>query len=96
MKRVRCFLLLAALATSVGAAASSITPSVTGTVSQVSPGSASTLVTINGHAYAMTSDTQPGGTRPTVRAGQVVTAYLAADGKTVILIQPVVTGATHP
>lgn len=96
MKHARCLLLLAALATSVGAMASSITPSVTGTVSRVSPGSASTQLTINGHTYTMTPDTRPEGTRATVKPGQVVTVYLAADGETVIKLQPVVASAAHP
>ena len=96
MKHVRCFLMLTALTISAHAAASSITPSITGTVSQVSLGSASTQVTINGHAYSLTADTQPNGTHQALQPGEVVTVYLASDGQTVIMIQPVVNDSTTP
>jgi hypothetical protein len=96
MKRVRCFLMLTALTISTHAAASSITPSITGIVSQVNSGSASTQVTIGGHVYTLTAETQQKGTHQTLQPGEVVTLYLAADGHTVIMIQPVVNVPTTP
>jgi hypothetical protein len=94
MKITRFFITLAACSISLGAMASMVTPSATGTVANVEPRGSTTQVSIAGQSYTVTADTHPKGINQTLKPGQVVTLELAADGRTVLLIQPA--AAAHP
>ncbi len=91
MKFRRCFIPLAALGLSTAAAASAVAPSVTGTITQVTPSGADSRVVIRGHTYTVTRQTKGVGASGTLEPGQKVTFFLSPDGRTVILAQ-----APHP
>ncbi len=93
--KIACFFItLAAFSISSGVLASMVTPSTSGSVTKVEPRGSTTQVTIAGHTYTLTANTRPNGINQTLKPGQVVTLELAADGRTVLLIQPA--AAAHP
>lgn len=85
------FMLLAALGTTTGAMASAVAPSITGTVTQVTPRGTDSRVTINGHTYTVTRQTRssnaPASGSASLQPGQKVTLFLSGDGHSVIMIQ---------
>ncbi len=97
MKLECCFVLLSTLGIGSGAMASAVAPSVTGTVTEVSPRGTDTEVMINGHAYTITTQTRSTGATRTLQPGQKVTLYLSSDGHTVLMTQADdAPHATHP
>ena len=96
MKLVSCFVLLAALAIGSGALASAVAPSVTGTVTGVSPRGTDTQVMINGHTYTVTAHTRSAGAGGALQPGQKVTLYLSSDGHTVLMTHADGSHAVHP
>ena len=96
MKLESCLVLLAALAISSGAMASAVAPSVTGTVTGVSPRGTDTQVTMNGHIYTITTQTRSAGATHALQPGQKATFFLSSDGHTVLMTQADAPHATHP
>lgn len=96
MKLASCSVLLAALAISTGAMASAVAPSITGTVTGVSPRGTDTQVTMNGHTYTITAQTRSAGATRALQPGQKVTFFLSSDGHTVLMTHADAPHATHP
>lgn len=97
MKTTSCFALLATLGLSTAVVASSVAPSVTGTVTRVIPVGNEKQVTINGHTYTVTTNTKSYGTTAQLQPGQPVTLLLAGDGHTVMMTNAAGTTITsHP
>lgn len=96
MKLVSCFVLLAALGIGTSAMASAVAPSVTGTVTGVSPRGTDTQVMMNGHTYTITTHTRSAGAAGALQPGQKVTFFLSSDGHTVLMTQADAPHATHP
>jgi hypothetical protein len=82
---------------SVGhAAASAVTPSVTGTVTQVVPSGNVKRITVNGHVYTVTANTKSDSATSSLQAGQTITVLVAQDGNTAMMIRAASSTATHP
>ena len=96
MKLESFFALLLTLGIGSGAMASAVAPSVTGTVTGVSPRGTDTQVTMNGHTYTVTAQTRSAGATHALQPGQKVTFYLSSDGHTVLMTQADAPHATHP
>lgn len=96
MKLESCLVVLTALAVSSSAMASAVAPSVTGTVTGVSPRGTDTQVMINGHTYTVNAQTRSAGATRTLQPGQKVTFFLSSDGHTVLITQADAPRATHP
>ncbi|TAL83868.1 MAG: hypothetical protein EPN74_13255 [Rhodanobacter sp.] len=95
--KVHCYLVLVAtLGLSTGVTASAVAPSVTGTVTQVTPSGTDRQVVINGHTYVITRQTPSSGTTEALQPGQKVTFFLSSDGRKVIMIQAPDVHKTQP
>ena len=96
MKYTQCLVLMAAIGFAGHAAASAVTPSVTGTVTRVVPSGSVQHVTVNGHVYTVSASTKSDGATTSLQAGQTITLLLAQDGNTAMMIRAASSTATHP
>lgn len=97
MKFASCIALLVVVAAASNpVAASAVAPSVTGTVSQITPLGSSRQVTINGHTYLVTPSTLSDASASALKPGQRVTFFLDGDGRKVVISQTATAPAKHP
>jgi hypothetical protein len=96
MKYTQCLVLLAATGFASNAAASVVTPSITGTVTQVIPSGSAKRVTLNGHVYTVDANTKSDNATGQLQAGQTVTMLVSPDGTTVMMVHAANSAATHP
>jgi hypothetical protein len=96
MKYTQYLILLAAISFGGNAEASAVTPSVTGTVTQVIPSGSAKRVTLNGHVYTVDANTKSDSASSQLQAGQTVTMLVSPDGATVMMVHAANATATHP
>jgi hypothetical protein len=95
MKFAHGFVLSAAIGFGGVAAASSVTPSVTGTVTRVIPSGSVKQITVNGHVYIVSAGTKTDSATNQLQPGQTVTVLLAPDGQNVIMVHSANSTAAH-